>query len=123
MVRALCVKIINPVTSEEVLVHPGIRLHEEYPVLSIIVEPGRGAKFRIPTSDGTPALFDAAMFATTGDSLPPNWVVRTREGGVVEFGPASWLEEGFWDRYFDKDPEALAIFETEMRIAGAALED
>jgi hypothetical protein len=123
MVKALCVKIINPVTREEVLEHPGVRLHEEYPVLSIVVEPGRGAKFRILTSDSTPALFDAAMFATTNGRLPPNWVVRASENGIVEFGPAAWLERGFWEHYFDRDPAAVATFDAEKREAiGSAQE-
>jgi hypothetical protein len=117
MMKVLCVKIISPVTREEVLEHPGVRLHEEYSVLSIIVEPSRGAKLRIMTSDGTPALFDAAMFATSNGHLPSNWVVHVSENGVLELGPASWLKPGFWERYFDKDPAAVAAFEAESRVA------
>ena len=117
--RALCVKIISPVTREEVLEHPGVRLDHEYEVLSILVEPGRGAKFRILTADGTPALFDAAMFVTTEAEIPRNWVVRAREGGVVDFAPAAWLESGFWERFFDRDPTAVAGFEAERREAAA----
>lgn len=111
--RVLCIKIISPVTREEVLEHPGVQLDLEYDVLSILVESGRGAKFRIRTDDGTPALFDAAMFAAAADKIPRNWVMSVREGGLVSFGPARWLQPGFWERYFDGDPEAVAVFKSE----------
>jgi hypothetical protein len=115
MVKVLCVRIIAPVTMEEVLDHPGIRLHDEYPVLAIQAQPGRAPEIRILTDDGTPALFDARMFATTESSIPANWIARVREGGVVDLAPESWLELGFWERYFDRDPAAVRAFETELR--------
>lgn len=111
--RALCVKLISPVSGMEVLDHPGVNLDEQYDILSILLEPGRGAKFRVLTADGTPALFDAAMFVATAAAIPRNWVMSVREGGVVSFGPESWLQPGFWERYFDGDPDAVAAFDTE----------
>lgn len=114
--KVLCIKIVNPVTQEEVLEHTGVRLLEEYVVISIIVEPTRGAKLRIVTADGTPALFDARMFATTTDQqIPRNWVVRVSEGGVLELSPDAWLEAGFWERYFDHDASAITKLEAEIQ--------
>ena len=114
--RVLCVKIINPVTSKEVLEHPGVRLHQEYPVLTVQSSPSRGAEVRILTDDGTPALFDASMFATTESAITSNWIARVREGGVVDMAPPAWLEAGFWERYFDRDSTAVQAFETELRF-------
>jgi hypothetical protein len=37
-----------------------------------------------------------------------------REGGVVELGPPSWLEPGFWERYFDRDPDTISQFQREI---------
>jgi hypothetical protein len=111
--RVLCVKIVSPVIREEVLEHPGVRIDAEYQVLSILAQPRRGAQFRIITDDGIPALYDAAMFVTTDDTLPPNWVVRTSDAGVVEIAPRVWLQPGFWERYFDGDPIAREEFATE----------
>lgn len=110
--RVLCVKIIHPVTGKEVPSHDDMTIGEEYDVLSIEIDQG-GAKFRILTPDGTPALFDAVMFVTTQGAIPTNWAVRVGEGGVIDFGPGPWIEPGFWERYFDGDREAIAQFEAE----------
>jgi hypothetical protein len=111
--KVLCVNIISPVTLREVPAHPGVKRLEEYDVLEMLVLPGRGAKFRILTDDGVPALFDAAMFVTTAAAIPRHWVMSAREGGLVKLGPAPWLEPGFWERYFDGDPDAIAAYESE----------
>jgi hypothetical protein len=113
-VKVLCVKIINPATLQEVAKHPAVRLLDEYYVLSILVVPGRGAKFQILDSDGEPSWWDAAMFATVDDTIPSNWVCHVTEGGVVELAPGAWLEVGFWDRFFDGEPDAKTRFEREL---------
>jgi hypothetical protein len=51
------------------------------------------------------------MFTTVDERIPPNWVVRARDDGILKLAPAAWLEPGFWERYFDLDPEAIATFE------------
>ncbi len=114
--KVLCLRIINPVTLQVELKHPAVQIDQEYLVLSVIVQGARGAKLRIVTTDGTPALFDAAMFASVDDRIPDNWVARVGEGGVMEFAPDSWLEAGFWQRFFDRDASAISTFETEMLL-------
>jgi hypothetical protein len=37
------------------------------------------------------------------------------EGGVVHIGPESWQRPGFWERYYNDDPEAVAIYEREVK--------
>jgi hypothetical protein len=117
--RVLCVRIINPATLQPVKKHPAIELDREYPVLSVTVVPERGASLHIPSADGTPAIWDAAMFVTVDGTIPGNWIARVSEGGIVELGPEAWLEPGFWERYFDREPDAEKVFETEK---GPALE-
>jgi hypothetical protein len=34
------------------------------------------------------------------------------EGGSLALAPAAWHDDGFWDRVFDGEPEALASFES-----------
>jgi hypothetical protein len=113
--KVLCIKIINPTTREEVLEHPGIRLHEEYMVLSITVESKREARLRIMNDESVPVLFDASMFLTVSDRIPKNWTARVDEGGTIEIAPSAWHDSGFWERYFDNDPEALTTFESELQ--------
>jgi len=93
-------------------------LDEEYVVLEIHVEPGQGAAFRIIPKDGTPALFEAAMFMTTDQGIPDTWEARVREGGIVHIAPTAWLQSGFWERFFDRDPEAVAVFVKELEHMG-----
>jgi hypothetical protein len=93
--HVLCSRIINPATLQLDARHAAIELDTEYPVLSVVVEPQRGASLRIPMPDGRPALWDAAMFVTVDGRIPANWVARVDEGGVVQFGPEAWLEAGF----------------------------
>jgi hypothetical protein len=111
--RVLCVKIINPATLEEVLEHHAVRMHDEHVVLSILITPERGADFQIIDAHGGPSWWDARMFMSVDASVPPNWTIRVREGGLVELAPSPWLEDGFWERYFDGDVRAITVFEDE----------
>jgi hypothetical protein len=88
--------------------------NREYQVLSVQVATKGPAELRIIADNGTPILVAATMFAMCPESPPPNWVVQIRENGVVDFGPLPWLELGFWERYFDRDPDAIAVFGQEV---------
>lgn len=33
----------------------------------------------------------------------------------MEFEPKRWTELDFWEHYFDRDPDAVAAFEEELR--------
>lgn len=123
MVRVVCVRIINPVTGEEVNEHPGVHVGREYPVLAAQAHSGRRAKLRILADDGTPTLFDAAMFTASEMAIPGTWVMRVREGGIVDLGPAAWLEPGFWERYFDRERSAVDLFDAEVRAMGGQAEE
>jgi hypothetical protein len=92
-----------------------LTLNHEYQVLSVLMTPKGPAKLRILSDDGrTPILAEASMFAMSSQPLPPSWVFNIREGGVVELGPASWLEPGFWERYFNGDADAVMQFQREV---------
>lgn len=122
--KVLCVKIVNPVTGEEEADSPWIRIGEEYTVLEIYASDRTKTSFRISSKqDDTPVLFDAQMFATVDGRIPPNWTVRVEEGGSVAVAPAAWLEDGFWERYFDSDKEAVAVYEAEKALIVASATD
>jgi hypothetical protein len=92
-----------------------LTLNREYQVLSVLISPKGPAKLRAIADDGkTPILVDASLFAMSSQPLPPSWVLAIREGGVVELGPPSWLEPGFWERYFDRDPDTISQFQKEI---------
>jgi hypothetical protein len=96
-----------------------LTLHREYDVLAILASPGRTIEFRVLADDGrTPILADSRLFAATAQPVPGSWVCTVSEDGVVELGPSAWLEEGFWERYFDGDPDAVECFRTGIGAPG-----
>ncbi len=114
--RVVCVYLQNPTTGESATTSPWLTMHHEYEVLEIYAYPGMRVEFRLLSDDGsTPALFDSAMFMTADGELPVSWVARLEEGGVLRIGPAGWMEEGFWEAYFDRDPLAVEAFERGVR--------
>jgi hypothetical protein len=109
-VKALCVRVADGGDRDAWLT-----LNREYQVLSVLMTPKGPAKLRIIADDGrTPILADASLFAMSSQPVSPTWSLVIREGGVVEFGPSSWLEPGFWERYFDRDAGAVSEFEEQI---------
>ena len=110
--RVICTRIINPVTGSDEPTSPWLALDAEYEVLEIWATPGRGVKLRLASNDaGTPALFDAAMFLAADSSVPSGWIVSLFEGGELRIGPREWMREGFWEDFFDLDPEAVRAYD------------
>jgi len=109
--RVVCVSLGDDRRSD-----PWLTLNKEYQVISVELRPRGVAKLRIIADDHrTPILVDSSLFAANGEPLPTNWVCTIREGGTVEFEPQSWAELDFWERYFDRDPVAMTVFEEELR--------
>lgn len=108
--KALCVTLEDSGDCDSWLT-----INREYMVFSVLMIPKGPAKLRIVGDDGrTPILVEASRFAMTPQHTPSSWACAIREGGVVEFGPPSWLEPGFWERYFDGDIDAVQHFREEI---------
>ncbi|GAA3283700.1 hypothetical protein AAU01_05320 [Paenarthrobacter aurescens] len=92
----------------------------EYHVVSLLAHPGRGVNLQLLTDDGRSlAWFDSRAFITVDGSVPETWEARIREGGTLAFAPPSWLVPGFWEDYYDGDPAAVEIVDTELsKITG-----
>lgn len=109
--KSLCIKVRGGSRDA-----PWLSLGNEYRVLSILVPSNGSPLLRVIADDGrTPILVEAELFEMSSQRIPDNWVGVIREGGVVELGPESWLESGFWERYFDGDAAVVAKFEEEVR--------
>lgn len=119
--RVVCMRILNQVTGAEESRSPWLELDGEYEVLEIYSSPGRATKVRIVSSDSaTPALFDSSMFMTVDNSIPQSWVASVAEAGELRIGPASWMRKGFWEDFFDRDPQAVHDYELGCRRVGQA---
>ncbi len=97
-----------------------LTIDAEYHVVSLLAQPGRRVELQLLTDDGhSLAWFDSTAFITVDESVPETWEARIREGGTLTFAPTSWLVPGFWEDYYDGDPEAVEIVETELsKITG-----
>jgi len=86
----------------------GLSDGETYEVIEVSTDAER-TSLRIVSDDGTPALFDARGFVTVDDTLPGDWRLEITEH-VTTLGPAHFLTPGFWEAYFDREPNAVEVF-------------
>jgi hypothetical protein len=90
-----------------------------YHVLELWVEPGR-AMLRLVGEQPTPALFEPEMFEVVSSAIPPTWAVTSPKPGCLSFAPEAWSGAGFWERFFDGEPEAVDVFEEQRAKIVAA---
>ncbi|MGA0568365.1 hypothetical protein ACO2Q7_13610 [Rathayibacter sp. KR2-224] len=80
-----------------------------------MAEPSGRVQIQILTEQKqTAGWFDAEMFETSDTSIPPNWAASIVEGGLIELAPARWTARGFWELYYDGDPQARRVFDEEL---------
>ena|SRR5438552_11279295 len=95
-----------------------ISIGEEYNVLAIYIDAEAGILLRLIADDNfTPALFPGDLFQVSSVAIPRNWIVIRDDKGTFRFSPKPWLEPGFWDKFFDRDPISIEVFERERKIA------
>lgn len=87
----------------------------EYVVVSVMND-GRGpAKLQLVDLDGIRlAWFEASAFLLVESAIPEHWVASLGDGGLLELGPPAWLELGFWESYYDDEPEAVNAVRAEL---------
>jgi|CZKU01.1.fsa_nt_gi hypothetical protein len=81
-----------------------------YHVLSLWIEPGQTG-LRLIGEEPTPTLFEPEMFEVVSSIIPDTWVITSPKPGCLSLAPAAWNTPGFWERYFDREPDAVACFE------------
>jgi hypothetical protein len=113
--RVICTATAGATTGEPVSTSPWLTVGREYVVLEIVARPGRDVLFRVATDQsGSPGLWDSRLFRTVATDMPASWSAALDDNGVVTIGPESWQRVGFWEAYFDGDPEAVRVYEDEM---------
>jgi hypothetical protein len=95
----------------------GLTVGREYEVLAIEFDPTQGILFRIIGNDRTmPALYLGELFEIIDPAIPRTWVVGRNTRGWYAIAPQPWTVSGFWERFFDREPEALLIFEEQCQL-------
>ena len=111
-----CTRIVSPTTGESLTTSPWLTVGREYEVLEISALVGREIHFRIQTDrTGSPGLWDSRLFETVEADIPADWIASIDDAGNLTLGPAAWQRLGFWEDYFDGDPEAVRTYEQVVR--------
>ena len=85
-----------------------------YHVLEVVQGTDRKWMFRM-VGDGLNgvALFWLEEFEIVSSKIPDSWIIMWPKDDFFVLRPESWSRPGFWERYYDKDPESIRIFEQE----------
>jgi len=112
-----CIKMINNETGQDLDKSPWLTVGSIYQVLSVFISINGTIEYRLISDDNcTPALFNAVQFKIVSENLSPNWVANHELETYFELAPKSWTTDGFWERYFDGEPEAIKCFTAEKNI-------
>ncbi len=60
------------------------------------------------------ALFSIDGFEIVSHKLAPSWVVTCTTDGFFQLAPEAWIDTSFWERFYDRDPDAIQSFESEV---------
>jgi hypothetical protein len=90
---------------------PGLTPGISYSVLALYVYEDARIELRITTDEGfLPALYKFDMFQIVDGSVPMGWEIIRRRSGGMEITPPQWARLGFWEDFFDGEPEAVETF-------------
>lgn len=113
--RVLCIYPPSPIDGLRLDVSPWVSVDRDYPVLAVGADFGGRVQLLLLADDGTSlGWFDSKCFLTVDTRLPPSWSARIGEGGGLELAPPAWLADGFWERYYDGEPNAVASVKQEL---------
>jgi hypothetical protein len=91
-----------------------LKVGRTYHVLTIEITPS-GAMFRLVGDEPVAALFQPELFEVVSAVIPPTWAASSIKPGYVTLGPAPLAQPGMLEKYYDRDPEAVACFDEERR--------
>jgi hypothetical protein len=116
--KVRCIKLLDS-TGRPAERSPWAKVGSVYQVLSIWIEPAR-TWLRLVGEEPTPALFEPEMFEVVSSAIPPSWVATSPKPGCLSLAPEPWSSPGFWERFFDCEAEAVAVFEEQKAKIVAA---
>jgi hypothetical protein len=93
---------------------PWLTLGKTYHALTLALDTSNRWIIRL-VGDGRNgvALFPLEQFAVVSARVSPSWIACWTSGNLFELAPERWTVEGFWEKYYDMDSEAIRVFEEE----------
>lgn len=114
--KVRCVKLLDR-SGREQASSAWLTVGRVYVVLSLYLG-SDGNSVQIMGDQGPgPGVYRLDQFELVECSIPATWVAgKMPRGHGLSFEPAAWAQVGFWERYFDGDPEARAVFQQELAM-------
>jgi hypothetical protein len=116
--KVRCIKLLDS-RSQPVERSPWAKLGGVYHVLGIWVDRAQ-TRLRLIGEEPTPALFEPEMFEVVSSAIPSIWVINSPKPGCLSLEPEVWSRSGFWEEFFDREPEAVACFEEYRKLIVAS---
>ncbi len=111
-----CIKITDPETGSFIEKNSWLTVGNVYQVLSVLIADSSSVEYRLLSDDGyTPGIYEASQFKILSNKLALSWVCNYEDGVYFELAPKPWIRSGFWEDYFDGEPEAINIFNLEKK--------
>jgi len=105
-----CVKIIDVAGKLQKTSH-WLTIGKRYTVLAVENDGKSGLLFRVMSDDGfTPIVADWRQFKLISSSLSSTWIGSLDKNGDLMLAPNAWTRPGFWEDYFNREPEAMKQF-------------
>lgn len=109
--KVKCVQILDEDTGDILENSSWLSIGREYHVLSVNMDDGSPLKFQLIGDDGqSPAYHDANQFEVVCNEIPEDWIIDFVSKSYLRLFPKAWSEPGFWEAYFDGEPEAVNLF-------------
>jgi len=89
-----------------------LTLGKIYHVLEVVHDVHGKWLFRLVGDDvNGVALFRSVQFEIVSARVADVWIVKWNDSGGFKLTTQAWSQPGFWERFYDRDPEAEKIFE------------
>ncbi len=112
-----CTQISDEDTGDVLQNSSWLTVGKTYHVLSVNMDHGSPVKFQVISDDGqTPVYHNANQFEVVSNKIPEGWVIDFVSKSYLRLSPKAWSKPGFWEEYFDGEPEAIDVFNAERNI-------
>ncbi|WP_155741425.1 hypothetical protein [Burkholderia territorii] len=115
-----CVKLLD-VFGREIEFSPWLTLERIYHVMIVDIDCNGKRSYGIVTSEKegewpNMGMHQAECFEIVSTVIPSNWRLQIGQNGSIGIAPGAWQMPGFFESFYDHDPDAYPVFERERSI-------